>query len=254
MKDVKSNLISLIEKNGKHTAYQSLPRMVKDVIGDNVYHVGSKADECRFDYIKSKINFHDKKILDIGCNLGYFTFSAIDCGARHVVAYEGFTSHADFVSAVSSMLELEDRISVHSKYYSFSSDENRYDVIFLLNVLHHVGDDYGDKTLLIENVKENIVKQLNSMSANTNTLVFQLGFNWKGNSNYGLFANGTKQEMIDYIKVATDGIWNLRAVGIAEKTINENIIYKELNNENVKRQDELGEFFNRPIFILEKHV
>ncbi|MEI7228870.1 class I SAM-dependent methyltransferase [Pectobacterium carotovorum] len=254
MKDIKNDLISLIEKNGKHTAYQSLPKMVKDIIGDNVYHVGSKADESRFDYIKSKINFQNKKVLDIGCNLGYFTFSAVDCGACHVVAYEGFTSHADFVSAVSSMLKLEDRISVHSEYYPFSSDENTYDVIFLLNVLHHVGDDYGDKTLLIENVKDNIVKQLNSMSENTNTLVFQLGFNWKGNSNCGLFTSGTKREMIDYIKAATDGIWNLRAIGIAEKTIHGEIIYNELSDDNINRQDELGEFLNRPIFILDKNI
>ncbi|WP_233963727.1 DUF1698 domain-containing protein [Pectobacterium versatile] len=254
MKDIKNNLISLIEKNGKHTAYQSLPRMVKDIIGDEIYHVGSKADECRFDYIKSKINFRDKKILDIGCNLGYFTFSVLDCGARHVVAYEGFPPHANFLNDVSLILDLKDRISVHNEYYLFSVDECLYDVVFLLNVLHHIGDDYGDKTLLMESVKENISNQLNSLSVNTNTLVLQLGFNWKGNSNYGLFANGTKREMIDYVKTAIDGVWNLRAIGIAERTTHGEIIYNELSDDNINRQDELGEFLNRPIFILDKNI
>ncbi|MBA0216996.1 class I SAM-dependent methyltransferase [Pectobacterium brasiliense] len=254
MKSMQDKLVSFLEENGKHASYQSLPKFVKNIIGDDIYHAGSKADECRFDYIKSKINFHDKKILDIGCNLGYFTLSAVDSGARHVVAYEGFSPHANFLSNVSSILALKDRISVHNEYYLFNVDECSYDVVFLLNVLHHIGDDYGDKSLLIESVKENISNQLNSLSVNTNTLVLQLGFNWKGNSNYGLFSNGTKREMIDYVKTAIYGVWNLRAIGIAEKTIHGEIIYNELNDANVNRQDELGEFLNRPIFILDKNI
>ena len=130
-----------------------------------------------------------------------------------------------------------------------SEDTRKYDVVFLLNVLHHLGDDYGDKTLSIDMAKELMITQLNTMVNKTSYIVFQLGFNWKGNRNICLFNNGTKAEMIDFIKTGTKNFWDIIDIGIAEGS-KQHTEYFDVNKINIERKDSLGEFLNRPLFIM----
>jgi hypothetical protein len=118
-----------------------------------------------------------------------------------------------------------------------------------LNVLHHVGDDYGEPSTSIDKARELIIYQLNNMSTLCDVMVLQLGFCWKGNITMGLFEHGTKQEMIEYLKNGIDGSWEILHIGIAEKNTNE-VTYEELSDQNIARSDEMGEFLNRPMFIL----
>ena len=80
-------------------------------------------------------------------------------------------------------------------------------------------------------------------------MVFQLGFNWKGNRNLGLFENGSKVELIDFIAEGVKNYWTIEKIGIAEAA-NNSIEYCDLNDNNIIRNDKIGEFLNRPIFIL----
>ena len=87
------------------------------------------------------------------------------------------------------------------------------------------------------------------MAQKTNFLIFQLGFNWKGDTKQCLFEHGTKSEMIQFIKDGIKGFWEIIEIGVAEKKDGV-VTYEPLNVFNVKRNDTLGEFLNRPIFIL----
>ena len=59
--------------------------------------------------------------------------------------------------------------------------------------------------------------------------------------------------MINFIKDATKENWEILTIGIAEvNNHTQKTFYKNLNSENIKRIDALGEFRNRPIFILKK--
>ena len=80
-------------------------------------------------------------------------------------------------------------------------------------------------------------------------MVLQLGFNWKGKRDFGLFEKGTKREIINFVKKETSKNWNIIDIGIAEKKDNR-IKYYDLNDINIERNDSIGEFLNRPIFIL----
>ena len=115
-----------------------------------------------------------------------------------------------------------------------------------------MGDDYGDPALTIEGARQLIIEQLNGMARFADMVCFQLGFNWRGNRNYGLFENGTKKELIEFIKKGIEHIWRIDCIGIARKDSGDRVRYDDLNNENIKRNDGLGEFLNRPIFILSK--
>lgn len=94
---------------------------------------------------------------------------------------------------------------------------------------------------------------INQLARCAKILVLQLGYNWKGNRDLPLLKNGTKQEMIEFIQEETKYAWDIVSIGIAEGEKN-NIKYFELNENNVERKNELGEFLNRPIIILKKHM
>ena len=54
------------------------------------------------------------------------------------------------------------------------------------------------------------------MAEKTKYMVFQMGFNWKGNRDKGLFENGTKEEMVEFIKEGTKECWKIVDVGVAK--------------------------------------
>ena len=190
-----------------------------------------------------------KYILDIGGNTGFFSFESILNGGEHVDFYEGNVNHAQFVNISSQYFKLEKKIRVYNEYYSFGKNEKKYDIIFLMNVLHHVGDDYENSVTNIMQAKKQIMSEMNNESYNTEYMVFQLGYNWKGNRELPLFEAGTKFEMIEYIRNGIKGYWDIESIGIPEIEADE-VVYKDLNEYNIERQEELGEFLNRPLFIL----
>ena len=68
-----------------------------------------------------------------------------------------------------------------------------------------------------------------------------------------LFERGTKQEQIDLVAEAAEGCWRLVATGIPEAAA-EGVVYRPLCAANSVRDDVLGEFLNRPLFILRSRV
>ncbi len=246
---IKDELINYYSKQSKHSNYQVLPSSLKPILNSKEVDTRTRFEAERLEYILSKIDVQDKSVLDIGGNTGFFIFELIDAGAKIAQLYEGNKEHADFVKLAAKALNLTN-VDVINGYFLFDgSHREHYDIILLLNVLHHLGDDYGDKNLSMEAVKKSIINQLNSLSQQTDLLIFQLGFNWQGNPANGLFEHGTKREMVDYIKDGIKGCWDIVAIGIAEG-VDQNVCYLDLNETNIERNDSLGEFLNRPLFIL----
>lgn len=250
--DAKEKLKQFYSKKSKHSNYQVLPATLKKLIGQDEIETKTRYEKERLAYILTKIDVKDKTVLDIGGNTGFFTFELVAAGAKRVHLFEGEKTHANFVELAARATGLTDSIRVTNDYYQFdtSPTKEHYDIVLLLNVLHHVGDDYGDKNMSIEQAKDKIIEQLNNLKDRTSLVVFQLGFNWHGNPKTGLFKNGTKTEMIDFVKKGTGPHWQIKHIGIAQK--NSKVQYEELNEKNIARDDELGEFLNRPLLILER--
>jgi len=243
-------LVRLYEQTSKHSNYQILPSQLQELIPSEQIHVKTRYEKERMSYIKKKIDWKDSCFCDIGCNCGFFSFEALELGAKKGTLYEGNQVHADFVKLAAKILNVESQITVHNDYFSFEwNTAEKYDVVLLLNVLHHIGDDYGN-VKSIDNAKDYILKMLKCMTSYTNKLIVQLGFNWMGNRTLGLFKGGTKEEMIRWIKEGTKDNWVISSIGIACEDDGK-ICYRDLNEDNVKRNDEMGEFLNRPIFIMD---
>jgi len=246
----KNKLLALYHETSKHSNYQILASPLEKYIGGESINVTSRNEKERLKYFVDNVKLQGEKVLDVGGNTGYFSFELLNNGASYVSYYEGNKAHALFVSEAAKVLNVEGKIDIHNEYYLFDDTaKEKYDVIFLLNVLHHVGDDYGDEALSKEKALEIIAKSLQNLASKTDTLVFQLGFNWKGNRALTLFKNGTKADLIAFVRDAVNNFFEITSIGIAEKTLG-CVVYNSLNDININRDDKLGEFLNRPIFIM----
>ena len=250
-----SRLIQLYNKISKHSNYQVLASPLRGHIPTEKLETRSRFEQERLDYVLGKVPYQNCTLSDIGGNTGFFSFEFIASGAQSVTFIEGNKEHSDFVQEAVAVLGWQEKFSVENRYVKFKEDLPTLDVdiCLLLNVLHHVGDDYGNQSQSIESAKQNILNSLAALAKHTQYLVFQLGFNWKGDVRLPLLANGTKREMIDFLEEGTKDGWVIRNIGIAESA-GENIIYNELDSKNIRRQDSLGEFLNRPIFIMESKL
>lgn len=252
--DAIKQFVELYNKTSKHSNYQVLAPELQEIIKPESILVKTRQERERLDYIRKHVNLGEKTLIDVGGNTGYFTFEAIRLGASSVKYFEGNAEHAEFVKKAALALGYEQRLEVFNEYLNFGTNEQNdgainADVMLLLNVLHHIGDDFGDQEIAKSDAMKEIGEALHALSHSVKTLVFQLGFNWKGNRNLPLFANGTKKELIEFVRKATDGVWSIDHIGIATRH-ESSLRYEELNNQNIERDDSLGEFLNRPIFIM----
>lgn len=248
---VNKQLVELYNQASKHSCYQILAEPLRKYIPENLLKTKSRFEQERLDYILEKLAISKAKIVEIGGNTGYFSFELIDRGASSAVFIEGNQAQALFVREAANLLGFQDRIYVQQRYLSFSEDLDLVDcdICLLMNVLHHVGDDYNYEIETIESAKDQILLSLNRLSKCCKNVIFQLGFNWKGNINLPLFEDGEKREVIDFITSGTNDFWDVKDIGIALRT-DKGIVYKDLDSTNIERMDALGEFLNRPIFIL----
>lgn len=243
-------LKNLITAKSKHSDYQSLHPTLFSLVPEIVYRPTGKYESQRMAYMTENIKIKGQRILDIGANTGYFSFAAIEYGARQVVCQEGNREHAEFIELSIRCLGLQDKVEVRSQYFDFFETNvanECFDLALCLNVLHHLGDDFGDAALSMAAAKEEMIKAINRLALHANQCWMQLGFNWKGDRNRPLFPNGTKKELIDFVRQGTGECWEIVAVGAFNPNSGR---YEKGNAQNLQRFEQIGEFLNRPIFLL----
>ena len=233
----------------KHSNYQILAPQLQAFMPQGDFETHSRYEDERFSVIRDAIDLDGTAVLDIGGNTGYFTFEALAAGAS-VTYFDGNQSHADFVATAGEVLNVQHRLNVRNRYYLFDgTGHSNVDVVFLLNVLHHVGDDYGDARISIEKARQSIIDSLVSISRSTRRLVFQLGFNWKGDTSQPLFKGGTKQEMIDFLRAQLSDVYEFDRIEVAD-VVDGQVVYEDVDDINIQRRDDLGEFLNRPLVFM----
>jgi hypothetical protein len=238
------------EHSSKHSNYQILPTALKHILRQDDLHIKTRYESERLRFILERIEIAGKSVLDIGGNTGYFSFELLDAGAQKVTHYEGNKEHSKFVELAAQVTGNEKKLEVINGYFDFDGRyKSWHDIVLLLNVLHHVGDDYGETRLDINDAKKLIIDQLNSLSGSCETLILQIGYNWHGNAGRPLFEFGTKKEVIEFIQYGIVGSWEISSIGIAESK-NSSILFRDPDAKNIERDDTMGEFLNRPIFIL----
>lgn len=254
-------LADLYRQNSKHSNYQVLARPLRALLAQDQLRISSRYEVERFEYLLAHHPVRGLQVADIGGNTGFFTLECAAAGAASVLYIEGNAAHAQFVALASTALGMDHVVRCHNAYLDLRDGDaaglpGRLDCCLLLNVLHHLGDDYGDPALSRESAKQGMLASLAYLARKTDLLVFQLGFNWKGDRTQPLFEHGSKAELIDFVRQGTAHDWDLLDIGIAERdAASGQITYQPLNDRNIARDDSLGEFLNRPLFVLRsKHT
>jgi len=245
-----SHLLDLYHRASKHSNYQVLSAAVASLLGSHTIAVRSRSENERLAYMLSRLAFHGLHVADIGGNTGFFSFELLRHGAGRVDYFEGNPAHHDFVRSAADRLGLAERLHTHHRYVSFDAEEfPAVDCTLLLNVLHHLGDDFGDARADKAAARSRMLDCLAAVARRSRLLVLQLGFNWKGDRHQPLFSSGTKAEMIDFVERGTAADWTIAHIGIASRRDGE-VVFEDLNARNLGRDDSLGEFLNRPIFVM----
>lgn len=248
------SLAELYRERSKHSSYQRLHPLLEPLLGRGNEGLREalpegKLEAARQHWFSATLPLAGARVLDIGANTGYFSFGAIAAGAREVIAVEGNPEHAEFIRSAAAQLGLADRLRVQSGYYGFGDDEagERFDIVYCLNVLHHLGDDFGERGLGLAQAKARMRDCLGHLAGVTSLLVLQTGFNWKGDRERPLYRRGLKAELIEHVREATADDWTIEETVVADPKWRR---YVPLDAHNVQRFDELGEFMNRPMFRL----
>lgn len=250
----KKEILEIVSKKHYQKYHPKVLEMLKKIDGFReigVYHADT-FDKERADFMFSKLDFNDLNVLDIGSNIGYFTFSSVFEGASLVTSIENDPIDLRLIELQAELLNKSNNVKAIKESFDFSKKtSDSFDVIFCLNVLHHVGRYFDDANIIQAQAKEKILEYLNFLSFSTSYCFFQLGYNWKGDPKLPLFEYGTKLEVIDFIRTGTKEYWDIEDIGIPEK-FDGKIVYGELTDKNIVRDNSMGEFLNRPLFILKK--
>ncbi|MCB9170791.1 MAG: hypothetical protein H6597_03810 [Flavobacteriales bacterium] len=253
-KEQTERLKDLYRSASRHSQYQIMPGFLAELVDPGQLNkLWDRFERERMEYFTRKVDMRGKRVVDIGANTGYFAFEALEAGAREVICYEGDADHVEFMRIAAEMFNKP--LVVHQEFMDFKNplEEAPVDVVLLLNVLHHVGFDFGEKDIDIEEAKGRIVKNLNWFADQTRYMIFQIGFSWMTQYDKPLFPNGTKSEMIAWLLPLLIDHWEVIEIGIAE--VREGATrYEPLGERNIERNDAIGEFRNRPIFVLKSKL
>lgn len=246
------SLKDLYLQRSKHSNYQLVHPLVAKLLGDTADLPVGKLELERQTYFDRALPLLGARVLDIGANTGYFSFGALHGGAKHVTCYEGNQEHAAFVAHCAEQAGLADRLRMHASYFDFLAPITQtFDVTYCLNVLHHLGDDFGDQSLNVDAAREQMLKSLHHMAGLTRVLVLQLGFNWKGDVRCPLFEGGEKAALIDFVAQGVGDSWLIEEVTVPNAVTR---AYEPISEDNLPRNNQIGEFMNRPLFKMRSRV
>lgn len=245
-------LKDLYLQRSKHASYQLVHPLIAPHMPDIAGLPAGKLEVERQAYFDRSLPLLGARVLDIGANTGYFSFGALQSGASHVTCYEGNAEHAAFVTRGAEMASLSRKLTMNACYFDFlQSFAQPFDVTYCLNVLHHLGDDFGDAGLDMDAARTQMLACLNRMASLTRTLMLQLGFNWKGDIRCALFEGGEKAALIDFVAQGSADHWLIEEVTVPHPVTR---VYEPISADNLPRNNQIGEFMNRPLFKLRSRV
>lgn len=226
--DKLNELKTLLSKQGKHTGYQMLPPCLLEMDSDLINFVGTKRqDEQRYDWFKSKWDQSGVTAIDIGANLGYFSFKLAQDFSTNTIAYEPYSPHAQVISVIRDLCKFSaEQIKIENKGVGLRDIDSLPDssLVFLLNVIQHAGEDFdADLVTSVEQWRDYAIEYLKKLRQKTDFLFFQTGYKWLGHEDK--LCND--HDIIDFTaKLFTDSGWSIKNCAVIKK-LNSSFSYED---------------------------
>lgn len=211
-------LRKLLETKSKHGNYQMLPPALLDLDPAlSSYSHSRRLDSQRYDWFSEKLNFENKSILDIGANVGYFSFRLATEKNAKITTYEPFNEHSIAIDRCKRILGIGDeKFRNVNLGVSLADLDNleKFDVVLFFNVIQHAGEDFDrDAVQSIDEWRDYALQYLSKLRSTADCLIFQTGYTWLGH-------NGKLCDEIDTldftINLLHDAGWNIKYCGVVE--------------------------------------
>lgn len=260
----KEQLLALYMHSGKHANYQPLPAFVVEQLGVDVpVNPRWRADHGRLDYLDAHFDFSGQRLLDVGANTGLFTATlAHQYPTSHCVAWELEEKSANFIRALANEFNLAnvEVIQQALDYPMAQAMPERFDTLLLFNVLHHAGVDF-DTALVPDRqaLRGYIQAFLKALRPATKCILYQMGFNWGGDTAQPVAGRNALTEKLAYVEAAlVDTGWRVEHVGLVLDPQARQIELFDWNGalaqadrcDRLGREGGLSEFYLRPLFKL----
>jgi hypothetical protein len=212
-------LIQFLKSESKHGNYQYLPPKLVEVYPEleelNVNNM--RLDDKRYEYFTQKLSFQNKRVTDIGANIGYFSFRLATEFNSHVTTYEPNSAHYQAINAISSILSLNtSQITNINEGIDFNAIDklSETDILLFFNVIQHAGEDYDAAMVpTVSDWYKYAVAFLTKLRSKTQYMVFQSGYSWLGHKE-DLCA---KKEIIKFsVKLLKDAGWDVQHCGVVQ--------------------------------------
>lgn len=97
-------------------------------------------NKIKWDRINKMVDFNNKKVLDLGCSDGYFSFKSIDAGALLVNGIDLDALRIEKADFVKSLFEYKNLNFSVRDVYNIDLEKEKYDIILCLGLLHRIPD------------------------------------------------------------------------------------------------------------------
>jgi len=228
---------------------KALNREVKDATCTNSITLDSE----RAEFIFTQKNAEGKNVLDIGANQGFMSVEASLRGAQHIDAFESNEVDGAFLAKAAQSLSVLKDLTAHVDNYDFEKHNDRWNYVLCLNVLHHVGRYFDQHIKTLDEAKWVISQHLQRLMTKGGCTWLQLGFNWQGNIEQPMFGQGTKREMTEFVAGLLGAQAKIATIGIFSpiSRMYEKVGSDDWDHPLWQRIEELGEFGNRPLYLIE---
>jgi len=224
-------LDDLLLAAGKHGLYQMLPeQLISKYPQLKKYSHTDRIDNKRYNWFSSKLNFENKKVIDIGANIGYFSFRLNYEENTENYTYEPFQQHCIAINEIRNLLNIsENKFIIKNEGVDFDNIDNlpKSDIVLLFNVVQHAGEDFDKKYVQnSEQWKIHVSKYLTKLSTKTRFMVFQTGYSWLGHKNVLCQDN----EIIEFSEqLLNSGGFKIINCGMIKNIFNQKYIDIDLN-------------------------
>lgn len=260
----KEQLLALYMHSGKHASYQPLPAFVVEQLGVDVpVNPRWRADHGRLDYLKAHFDFSGQALLDVGANTGLFaTTLAHAYPSSRCVAWELDESSATFIRTLAEAFGLGNVEVVQQAldYQVAQAMPEHFDTLLLFNVLHHAGVDFDAALVPDKHALQGYIQRfLKALRPSADCLLYQMGFNWGGDTGQPVAARNVLAEKLAYIETALEGTgWHVEHVGLVLDPQTRRIelfdwagaLAQADTCDRLGREGGLSEFYLRPLFKL----
>ena len=260
----KEQLLALYMHSGKHACYQPLPAFVTERLGFDVpVNPRWRADHGRLEYLEAHFDFSGQRLLDVGANTGLFsTTLAHTYPSSHCVAWELDETSANFIRALSVEFDLNNVEVVQQAldYAVAQAMPGHFDTLLLFNVLHHAGVDFDAALVPDKHALQGYIKGfLKALRPSADCLLYQMGFNWGGDTSQPVAGRNVLAEKLAYIETALmDTGWQIEHIGLVLDPQTRQIeVFDSAGAlaqadicDRLGREGGLSEFYLRPLFKL----